>query len=305
MHRSGFIRRCLLLCALLSVQQSGLAAGLTVIYPQVKAPYDEIFRQIISGVQQQYPGQLELVALDNQAAAQQVADRLKRQPDQLVIALGKSGYQVAQQIYHSNSVVVGALPIAPNGVSGVSLLAEPKVLFNSLRRLAPAVTKVAVLYTRHNRWLIGLAKQQALAQGLTLDAREVADLKEAMAQYQQLIDALHPATDALWLPLDPVTANEQVVLPRLLELAWERNLVLFSSKPEHARRGALFSLFPNHQELGRELVQMVQQLHHKEIPAGVVPLQQVQLAVNLRTAAHLGMDYSTETRRSFAITFQK
>ena len=64
-------------------------------------------------------------------------------------------------------------------------------------------------------------------------------------------------------------------------------------------------MFPNHQQLGRELAGMVQQLHQHKIKAGVVPLQQVQLAVNLRTAAHLGKGYSAEIRRSFAITFQK
>jgi len=304
MRHAGPLIVSLLLFAL-ALPCFSLAAPLTVLYPKVKAPYDEIFRQIISGVEQHYPGTVDIQQLDSEAAIEQAAQSLSQDPGRLVVALGKSGYSVAKKIYHSNTVVVGALPIQPNGISGVSLLAEPKVLFESLKLLAPEIRRVVVLYTAHNNWLIDMAKEHASQLGLRLDAREVTDLKDAVNQYQQLMAELNPTTDALWIPLDPVTANEQVILPKLLEVAWERNLVLFSSKPEHARRGALFSMFPNHPELGRELALMVQQLHQRKIKAGVVPMQQVQLAVNLRTAAHLGMGYSAEVRRSFAITFQK
>lgn len=78
-------------------------------------------------------------------------------------------------------------------------------------------------------------------------------------------------TDALWLPLDPVTVNEQVILPRLLERSWEQNQVLFSSKPSHAKRGALFSMFPNHFELGKQLAIMVARIYKAQNSEGIVP----------------------------------
>jgi putative ABC transport system substrate-binding protein len=52
--------------------------------------------------------------------------------------------------------------------------------------------------------------------------------------------------------------NVKVILPLLLERSWEQNLVLFSSKPAHAKRGALFSMFPNHLELGKQLAVMIE-----------------------------------------------
>ncbi len=312
MHCTGKGFSCLLLAVttLLPALVPAIALArdepaLTVLYPQVKAPYDEIFRQIISGVQQQHTGDVSLVQLSSAADVERLTAELQQAPDRMVIALGKSGYQVAQKLPAPHSVVVGALPIQPNGVAGVSLLAEPAVLFSSLKMLAPSIRRVLVLYTATNSWLIERAAAQSRQLGLELVATEVTDLKDAVSHYQQLMKSLDPNTDALWLPLDSVTANEQVVLPQLLEFAWERNLVLFSSKPEHARRGALFSAFPDHRELGRELVRMVEQLHQKKITAAVVPMRQVQLAVNLRTAAHLGMEYSPEVRRHIAITFQK
>lgn len=280
------------------------AAPLTVLYPQVKAPYDDIFKQIVRGIEHQYQGDMQLQQLDASTSLPQVAKDLRTDTNTMVIALGKSGYQVAQQIQHSNSVVIGALPIQPAGLAGISLLTDPKVLFNSLKMLAPSINKVHVLYSDSSHWLINLAIDQGQLQGLEVIAQKVTDLKDAVRQYQELWQNIDPRTTAIWLPLDPVSVNEQIILPKILEVAWERNIVLFSSKPEHAKRGVLFSTFPDHFELGRELVLMVEQLHQAKITATVRPLQQVQLAVNLRTAAHLGMEYKPEVLRQIAITFK-
>ena len=281
-----------------------LAADLTVVYPQVKAPYNEIFEQIIRGIEHQQQDGLQLYPLDGKSPLENTAKELSRDPANLVIALGKSGYQVAQQIQHTNNVVVSALPLQPAGLAGISLLTDPKVLFTSLKMLAPAIKKVHVVYSDPSRWMIQIAVAQASDFGIEVIAEEVKDLKDAVKTYQDLLQNIDPASNAVWLPFDAITANEQVILPQVLELAWERNIVLFSSKPEHAKRGALFSTFPDHFELGRELVILVQQLQQGKVATTVVPLQQVQLAVNLRTAAHLGMEYKQEVLRQIPITFR-
>lgn len=281
-----------------------LAEPLTVVYPQVKAPYDEIFKQIIQGIEHQQQGNLRLVALDANSKLDQIALDIAKDPATAVIALGKSSYQVARQIQRTNPVVVGALPLQSSGLAGISLLTDPKVLLESLQMLAPSVRKVYVVHSEASRWLIQSAIEQAANYDIDVVAEQVTDLKAAITSYQDLLNTLDPATSALWLPLDSITANEQVILPKVLEIAWERNIVLFSSKPEHAKRGVLFSTFPDHFELGRELVIKLQQLQLGKIPATLVPLRQVQLAVNLRTAAHLGMEYKPEVLRKIAITFK-
>jgi putative ABC transport system substrate-binding protein len=303
MRRKAAYTISILISAMMTTAKP-LAADLTVVYPQVKAPYNEIFEQIIRGIEHQQQDGLQLYPLDGKSPLENTAKELSRDPTNLVIALGKSGYQVAQQIQHTNSVVVSALPLQPAGIAGISLLTDPKVLFTSLKMLAPAIKKVHVVYTDSSRWMIQIAAAQASDFGIEVMAVEVKDLKDAVKTYQDLLQNIDPASNAVWLPFDAITANEQVILPQVLELAWERNIVLFSSKPEHAKRGALFSTFPDHFELGRELVILVQQLQQGKAAATVIPLQQVQLAVNLRTAAHLGMEYKQEVLRQIPITFR-
>ncbi len=134
-------------------------------------------------------------------------------------------------------------------------------------------------------------------------AQPVADLREAVTCYRDLIaNSLEP-TDAVWLTMDPVSANDKVVLPMLLEAAWNKKFVLFSSKPGHAKQGVLFSQFSDNHRLGQNLAEMADQMRQGLTPTDLLPSRDLQMAVNLRTAAHLGLSFSTEQEESFDVTF--
>jgi putative ABC transport system substrate-binding protein len=81
--------------------------------------------------------------------------------------------------------------------------------------------------------------------------------------------------------------------------------VVFSSTPAHAKRGVLFSTFPDNQAMGEHLLRMVNELHHAvPLKARIEPLKSLQLAVNLRTAARLGIRYEPDQLASFSLTFR-
>ena len=124
-----------------------------------------------------------------------------------------------------------------------------------------------------------------------------------MRAYQAILEDAQAETDAIWLPLDKVTSNETVILPMLLREAWDRRLVLFSSKPSHVKRGTLFSIYPNNQQSGERLAEMVRELYLGRSAPGVEPSRSQNVGVNLRTAVHLGLEYSPSLTRSFYRTF--
>jgi putative ABC transport system substrate-binding protein len=180
-----------------------VAEPLTVVYPQVKAPYDEIFKQIIRGVEHQQQGHLQLVEIDSTTSLDQVAKDLAKDPTIQVIALGKSSYQVAQQVQRTNAVVVGALPLQSSNLAGISLLTDPKVLLDSLKMLAPSITRVHVVYSESSRWLINAAIEQAPNYGIEVVAEQVNDLKEAVNRYQDCKVSTQPPVPSgcRWMPL--------------------------------------------------------------------------------------------------------
>lgn len=295
------LTRCLLsICINFSVCAFIYAQSVTVLIPEVKAPYDAIFDKIFQGISEEYQGDIVKIKLPRTFNPKEISSSI--QTDR-VIALGKRGMHVAKEIYLDKPVVVGALPIKPNGISGVSLMAAPNVLFDSLHNLAPKVKTITVLYTDMSAWIIDVAKQQALIKGLALNPIKVDDLKSAVQAYNKLFEQKDLETMAIWLPLDPITANDKVIVPIILEKAWKNKMVVFSSKPTHTRRGALFSAMPNNESLGKQLAKMVTTVNYKVRPSTVTPMNGIKLAVNLRTAAHLGYKYNSNEQSQFAITF--
>lgn len=289
---------CFLLCPYVMARDS-----LAVIYPEVSSPANRVFNEIISGIEAQYPHQLLKKSINKRESPDESISWINEHKPEMLIALGKRGYKIAKRVYQDTPVVIGALPIKPNGISGISLLADPKILFEALKNLAPNIKTVNVVSSPGSRWLIAIAKEQAEGLGLKFNNIEVKNIKEAITTYDHLLSNIDTNSEALWLHGDKITAHEQVILPRLLESSWEQNLVLFSSKPAHAKRGVLFSVFPDNNALGKELVNMVTKIYLSKQETGVIPLQNMKLAVNLRTAAHLGYDYKSQQKKQFHLTF--
>jgi putative ABC transport system substrate-binding protein len=110
----------------------------------------------------------------------------------------------------------------------------------------------------------------------------------------------------VWLLQDSSTVGNTSILPLVLKKAWDKRLVVFSSNPSHVRRGALFSLYADQDALGKSISNLLrQQTSGKRNITGLQPLRDVGIAVNLRTASHIGLEISSEQRRQFDSVFPK
>jgi len=136
-------------------------------------------------------------------------------------------------------------------------------------------------------------------------AQEAPDLKTAMRLYQENLASADPKRDAVWLPQDTVTVEESAVLPMVLQEAWSRSLAVFSSSVAHVKRGALFSLYPNNIELGRNLAgsALSQVSSSSQTGRAIVPLKEVLMAVNVRTAGHLGLGIGQRQLQAFDMVY--
>jgi putative ABC transport system substrate-binding protein len=280
------------------------AATIAVIYPETSGAYSQVFESIIAGVQQT-PGVRVLPrALASAVQGDEVQAWLNGERPDAVIALGQRGYNIAKGLAADTPVVVGATLMAPDGVSGISLTADPEQFLRRLGELTPRVKRVFVVYSeKHNGWLVRRAERLAERYGIQLLASEAADMRTAVKNYLDVLDAVREQQDAIWLPLD-IVAPDKTVLPLILEAACKKRLVVFSDNPSHAEKGALFSLYPDHEGMGRRLANMaLGMVQNGRTEPGVEPLRDLKIAVNLRTASHLGMLYTPGQERDFALVF--
>lgn len=284
------------------------AGNIAVIYPDIGEPYRSVFTQIIGGIEGKARGRVSNFAVGPNVDVGELNHALHRQNVRVVIALGRQGVKVATTLDSSIGVVMGGVLTAPeNEIRDHpvnSLTPDPALLFSRLKSLMPKARRVFTVYDpRQNAWLMRLAKEAARAQGMELKAYEAQDLRGTMLAYQEILSSADGAQDALWLPQDSTTVEEGSVLPLVLQESWTRNLAVFSSSFGHVKRGALFSLYPNNVELGRHLAGSALAFLSSggNEASGMLPLREVLMAINLRTARHL--EINTSRQQSFDIAF--
>lgn len=277
------------------VAQAG-ATSIAVIYPDMAEPYRSVFTQIIDGIREKAKGAVADYAVGAQPDLNELNKSLRQQDAKVVIALGRQGMKVASSLGGNVGVVVGGVLAAPDGdgrnVQVNSLSPDPKLLFSRLKGMMPKVKRIFTVYDpRQNAWIMRLAKDAARAQGVELVTYEVQDLRSAMRAYGEIFDKADSSRDALWLPQDSTSVEEGTVLPMVLHESWNHSVPVFSSSFSHVKRGVLFSLYPDNVGLGRQLAaSALDYLSSGENRAGIVPLREVLMAVNVRTAKHLGID---------------
>lgn len=285
------------------------AGSLAVVYPDIGEPYRSVFAKIIEGIEEGARNTVRSYPIAANIEPAELNAQLKRNGTKVVIALGRQGLKATAGIDRDIPVVVGgvlAIPEADNrNLMGVSLTPDPVLLFSRLKSLLPGVKRVFVVYNpQNNDWLIKIARDAAKAQGLDLIAYEARDLGTAARMYETAFAGADGRRDAVWLPQDATTVDEATILPLVLKESWNRNVPVFSSSFLHVKKGALFALYPNNLELGRTLANSALAVMSGDArKRGVTPLREVQTAVNLRTASHIGLTIGYQQQRSFDFIF--
>ena len=273
---------------------------IAVVYPQVRDPYRAVFRAIVDGVNAETTQGAEVFEIAPEETIEAVSARLAERQLDAVVLLGKRGLDLSSHIERPERRVVGAVFAKPGdiaaGVSATSLAPAPRMLFTKLRELAPAVKRIHVIYgADDNEWLIALASADAAKLGYELLPLRKESIREGASAYRELLQQIESPQDAIWLLQASPFLDESSVLQMVLRAAWDRNLVVFSSNPSHVPKGALFALFPDNNAMGRHLAQQV--LKPPPASASLIPLEQLDTAINIRTADHLGLGLSAGDAR--------
>lgn len=271
--------------------------GVAVVYPDLGEPYRQVFTAIIEGMEDRLRAPVTSVAVGNAASPADVVDSLRKREARVVIGLGRGGMRIAEAMAGELPVLVGCVVSVQEsearGFSIHTLAPDPALLLARLKRLKPGTKRVHLVFDpRLNGWLARLARDAARAEGLELVAQEAVDQPGALRLYAALLANADSARDAVWLPQDPTTVDDNAVLPLVLKEGWNRAVTVFSSHLAHVKRGALFSLYPDNAELGRTLATSGLRLlaNPKAMQPSVLPLRETRAAINVRTAAHLGLD---------------
>jgi len=303
---------CVLIASLLWFQllAPAKASGeqhLAILYPEIREPYRQIFLNIIDGIKSSYDGKIYVYALKKESNPAALSAWLTAKHADAVIGLGKRGFRTLLDLKPDMPIFVGATVIPPdnNTFSGISQSPAPSKLFKQLHKLQPSIKRIHLPYQKDNKngSLIDSALIAANTQKLELVLTEVNDIRELASHYRQLLENINPQEDALWISYNGVGLDKSLV-HQILETAWQRNMVVFSSNVADVKRGALYSLYPDNYAMGQRLAELVLAQEKTMDASAVVQLvDDLLLAINLRTADHLGLLFDENEKRDFGLVF--
>jgi ABC-type uncharacterized transport system substrate-binding protein len=286
-----FLLFVLLLC---SISARGQGAELLVMYPEVRAPFSKIFYDISTGAEEGFVGDASSVAIKE---GEEVGSLLTRKKPDVVLALGKRSLSSLKASDNNVLVILGAVSGGQYEYPGISMVPDPVVILDKLILLSPSVKQVHVV--KKSRGIdvqLEGASEYLTEHGKKLIVHESEDIREAANIYAKLIEGAS-AGDSIWILQDGSYVNS-AIFSLLLDAAWSKNLVVFSSNPLHVKRGALFAVYPNNRDMGESLGKLANQVLSNEAKPGLQPLRDVLVAVNERTGNHLGLALTTEVKNN-------
>lgn len=291
--RSFFTAVMLFLMLFLSgLSSHTVSAELLVLYPEIRAPFSKIFEDISAGAQEEFRGRTTLVSLDENEVALPIVKA--NRPD-VILALGQRSVLSLELEKNQVPVVLGAVNDARYPFPGILMIPDSKVILEKLIMLSPAVKRVHVVKKTPGEDIQLRGASEFLAsQGKELIIHQGADIREAAAIYAELTKHAS-AGDAVWILQDGSFVNS-AILSMLLDVAWKKNLVVFSSNPLHVKHGALFAVYPDNRKMGASLANLANRMLTSDVDQTMSPLQDVLLAVNERTGNHLGLSLSSKLR---------
>ncbi len=287
---------CILLCCALAIVlvQPAHAKQLkfAVVVPKTSSKAQRIYDQIVSGL-----GSIENVELEilpftsvDKNVESSLHKKLANSSANAIITIGKSAHRLVKDFRTDKPLIAGGVSISPSNASGVSLTGDPKEFFANLKRIAPGVDRVFLIYNKEiNGWWVDIAVAIAKAEKIELRALQAKDVKSGAKLYQRTLQEARFGKDAIWIPLVSIVPAK-TVMPLILKKAWDKNLVVFSNSVAHTRQGALFSMYPDNVALGRQLMELaIEQASDKDAPVKVVPVRKLKIAFNASMAEHLGL----------------
>ena len=274
-----------------------------ILYPDVPEPERGLFEIIRQGARDSIGSagdrSVELAVADTEDKTE-LARRVQGAGATRVLLLGRRAYEASAGLERRYPTYAAAvdLPVGKSSrVSGITMYADPTVVFKTLHLLAPRIERVIIVVDHQSSaWMLEAAKTAAQEERLEPVVHAAQSRSDGANQAWNILQFGNPDTDALWVLDSSGYANEDV-LPELAAESWRRHFLVFSNILEHVREGALFSVYLDPRGLGRragsEVLQVKLGAHE------IVFLQDLQRAVNTRVAAHLELPVSGALASTF------
>jgi ABC-type uncharacterized transport system substrate-binding protein len=305
MSRSAFgTRRGLAVAAIACLLSAGAARAADVVI--LKSAETPAWRPAIDALRKAAPGHAftEMDLRGDRAEATRVAGTLKGKPV-VVVAFGPLAAQAAREAFPAGPLVVcmmpDATPLLGPGIGGVGFGVPVKNQLAAFRLVNPRAVRLGVVHSAEAAALVQEAQRIAASVRLTLEARQVASVKDVPSTLRALLSGPN-AVDALWIPTDPLFVPDDSRRFLLTE-ATRANKPVYASAGSVVPEGALVGSGPDLASIGALAAELVNRLASGEKGKMELLVPRAELVVNKKMAARLGLELSADALKAATRVF--
>lgn len=303
-RRRGAGVRLLVAAAVVAACAAPVARAADVVV--LKSAETAAWRPAIDALRKAAPGHAfsELDLRGDRAEATRVAGTLKGRPV-VVVALGPLAAQAAREALPAGPVVVCMVPeVAPllgPGIGGVGFVVPVKNQLAAFRLVNPRGVRIGVVHGEQAAPLVQEAQRAASSVRLTLEARQVASVKDVPGTLRALLSG-PAAVDALWMPPDPLFAADDSRRFVLTE-ATKAGKPVYASAGSVVTEGALVGSGPDLASIGALAGDLVNRLAAGDKGKLELLVPRAELVVNKKMASRLGIELSPDALKAVTRAF--
>jgi putative ABC transport system substrate-binding protein len=291
--------------ALVAAPVAGAAPVVAVVKSGAPAPFERATKAITAALGAS-PLQPEVLTFDlegDEAKGGEVFERVRRAKPSLIITVGSLATAAAlaetttepivfsMVLYPEQSGFTGA---GRTRVTGASLDIPPDVQFAWVRRLLPSARRLGVVYhPPETGKVVAAARAAAAKHGFTLVARAIEERDDPVAAFRALMEDV----DVVWSVADGHVFTPQAT-PALILASLRRRVPLVGLSTAQVRAGALAALYSDYDDVGAQTAALALKVLQGEAPTSlpVTTPRHIGLALNLRTADHLGLELPADVQ---------
>ncbi len=258
--RVGLI--CAVLLGLLSAPlSSALAARVIIVQNSTHEVYEDAARVIRAKLGDVHELRvIDLTGLDLEAARKRGAAMMETRPD-ILVALGDKALYLAEKFMKPTPVIFAmvsnwqSLDLDRQRVTGVSMQLDPETMASQIKMFLPAHRRIGVIYGKGSQAYV----EKAMLKAARLEQTLIPVFVKEPTEFPTVLEAIAPVLDLFWLVEDAEMTNRENV-KALMATSADVKLPTLCHSPGLVTAGLTLSISPDREEVGRQVVDMVEAL---------------------------------------------
>ncbi len=271
-----------------------------ILYPLTKnRTQKQITTQILDTVKKNRSFSVKTLEVDEKMKDGAIEKWVNKHKISTIVSLGNQAIAQLPEIENIKNIHAAIQLPSSDKAANTSLVLTPKpsTILEELQTLKPEVTRVIMVSSPKYTWYQDYLNKAFSQSKLTLDFRTVADQKTSANMFNNIINSGIGSETAILIHDNSIMLKP--LFNEILSKAWSNKFVVISTNIGHVKSGALFAKYPDFEQLGIKLNEILESPPHDK----VIFLDFWKTAIHLKTAEHIGVTISQSEQQRFDLIF--